>query len=296
MWAAPLLTLQANTSVDITFNFRNTSNYVGLKRFEVVLFNCPQWGISVQSIRIKGTTPPSNHKTLISIHNPTLTSCESLLAICLSQTISSLVTIVTLQFVTEPGTSWVHLAEVSFYAQHGHCPPDGQVPVVGTERATTFTTPSATTSSVTSTHTGRSYFTSECALLFPCFYADEVTTDTTAYSLPATVSTTSNDHVIHLGACDSCCPCSTTDTILSPVLSAIAAALLAIVLSVTVQIAVCKCRRKSRIEKLQMHSVDASSHIYAEVDEEKKYKDPTYAEIGKSAEMIIDNEAYGILK
>lgn len=103
----------------------------------VVMLNCPQWGLSIQSIRIKGATSVSSEKELLSITNldPDLFSCESLLNVCLLHTVSSVYTVVTLQFDHMPDSSWVHLAEVSFFAEGAHCPPDSFI-----TSATTSTT------------------------------------------------------------------------------------------------------------------------------------------------------------
>ena len=48
MWASQLLTM--NNTTDITFDFQATPGYVGVARVEVVMFNCPEWGISVDEI------------------------------------------------------------------------------------------------------------------------------------------------------------------------------------------------------------------------------------------------------
>ncbi len=54
MWASQLLTLYTDSLIpditDITFDFEATPGYVGVERVEVVMFNCPEWGISVDSI------------------------------------------------------------------------------------------------------------------------------------------------------------------------------------------------------------------------------------------------------
>ena len=55
MWASQLLTvLQDNIFINVAFDFTNTHDYAGLNRVELVMFNCPQWGISVQFIHIFG--------------------------------------------------------------------------------------------------------------------------------------------------------------------------------------------------------------------------------------------------
>ena len=51
MWASQLLTIQTTApSTDITFDFLDNPNFVRVERVEVVMFNCPQWGIGAQFI------------------------------------------------------------------------------------------------------------------------------------------------------------------------------------------------------------------------------------------------------
>ena len=57
MWASQLLTINttANTA-EITFDFTDTPDYTGVERVEVVMFNCPEWGISVRAINLFSAT------------------------------------------------------------------------------------------------------------------------------------------------------------------------------------------------------------------------------------------------
>ncbi len=133
MWACQLLTMNtSNSSIDITFNFRNiTPSYEGLESVEVVMFNCPEWGISVDSISLFG----SNNSGIIGncLDNITLsnTSCASLVRVCISGSVNSSQTIInstltalTLRFQLSPASTWVHLAEVTFYDDDHACPSD----------------------------------------------------------------------------------------------------------------------------------------------------------------------------
>lgn len=126
MWASQLLTLHATRFTRIAFDFTNTSGYVGVKRVEVVLFNCPQWGLSIQTIRLEGSTSLFERGESLTIKNlnSSLTSCELLVRVCLYYQGNPTVSAVTLQFDLAPGSSWVHLAEVSFYASDATCSPD----------------------------------------------------------------------------------------------------------------------------------------------------------------------------
>ncbi len=132
MWASQLLAMNTtNSSIDITFNFRHIPpSYDGLERIEVVMFNSPEWGISVDSITLLESNNNSFENRLVNI-SPTNTSCASLVRVCISgsvyssQTIiSSTLPVLTLRFQLSPASTWVHLAEVSFYGVGPTCPPD----------------------------------------------------------------------------------------------------------------------------------------------------------------------------
>ena len=47
-WASQLLTLRGDTP--LFFDFTGTPGYAGVERVELTMFNCPEWGISVQQI------------------------------------------------------------------------------------------------------------------------------------------------------------------------------------------------------------------------------------------------------
>ena len=48
MWASQLLVMRTSAaSTNITFDFHDTPHFVRVERVEVVMFNCPQWGIGV---------------------------------------------------------------------------------------------------------------------------------------------------------------------------------------------------------------------------------------------------------
>ncbi len=118
MWASQLLTIK--TTTNITFDFQLTPSYTGVERVEVLMFNCPEWGISVDSITLYGstTTTPSILATI----SPNITSCDSLVRVCISRSVSF--TMLTLGFHLNPASTWVHLAEVSFYGAGPNSPPD----------------------------------------------------------------------------------------------------------------------------------------------------------------------------
>ncbi len=122
MWASQLLTINTySPTTDITFDFEATPSYVGVQRVEVVMFNCPEWGISVDSIILYGSTNKTSIGNIFAIISPTITSCDSLVRVCLS---GSTLTALTLRFHLSSASTWVHLAEVSFYGAGPTCPPD----------------------------------------------------------------------------------------------------------------------------------------------------------------------------
>ena len=53
MWASQLLTIQTtDPTIEMTFDFRNTPGFIEVGKVEVVMFNCPQWGVGVNTIRL----------------------------------------------------------------------------------------------------------------------------------------------------------------------------------------------------------------------------------------------------
>ena len=105
MWASQLLTINttANTA-DITFDFTRTPDYTGVRRVEVVMFNCPEWGISVSTIALFVATSTSGSRSFVTSISPTITSCDSLVRVCISYTVSSTRPVITLVFIS-PSTS-----------------------------------------------------------------------------------------------------------------------------------------------------------------------------------------------
>ena len=124
MWASQLLTINttANTA-EITFDFTATPDYTGVGRVEVVMFNCPEWGISVRTISLFSATSISGSRTFLTSIFPTTTSCDSLVRVCIFLILSALFDqFLTLVFNLPSTSNWVHLAEVTFYASGSTCP------------------------------------------------------------------------------------------------------------------------------------------------------------------------------
>ena len=125
MWASRLLTINttANTA-EITFDFTDTPDYTGKGRVEVVIFNCPEWGISVRTISLISSTSRTGSRTFLTSISPITTSCDSLVRVCISHNVSSDRPVLALVFTPPSTSNWVHLAEVTFYASGSTCPPD----------------------------------------------------------------------------------------------------------------------------------------------------------------------------
>ena len=137
-WACQLLTMRTCTSFAVlSFDFTGTPNFVGLRRVEMVLFNCPQWDITFSSIQVVAGG------SFIGAINPTVTSCDSLVRVCMPLNTNSVQTELTLNFITVDSSHWVHTAEVTFYGA-GTCEPD-----------TIITTPTAASTTQEMTTTGK---------------------------------------------------------------------------------------------------------------------------------------------
>ena len=110
-WASELLTLKMDSSRSImTFDFSFT-----LAHIEVVLFNCPEWSISIREIRLI-----DSGERCIGTYYPPSTSCNSLVRVCIPY--STTRRVLTLQFIAESRSSWLHLAEVEFHSIGLDCP------------------------------------------------------------------------------------------------------------------------------------------------------------------------------
>jgi hypothetical protein len=132
-WARQLLTVPTTPDlhVSVTYDFTNmSSGYAALGRVEVVLFNCPEWQISVQTIRFFDAV---NGAELDTFHLPNhVTSCNSLVRVCRVLRAFPYVRQLEMQFYPHPDSRWVHLAEVTFHslAYVGtECPPVPAPPI-----------------------------------------------------------------------------------------------------------------------------------------------------------------------
>ena len=120
MWASDLLTLHEAGIATIQGAFRPIQR--AIHSIEVVLFNCPQWGIGTSNITILGRDSSGQAYVVSKTIPPSLTSCDSLVRICILT--AAIYYDVFLYFQTPPGSNWTHLAEIVFYSWCADCPFD----------------------------------------------------------------------------------------------------------------------------------------------------------------------------
>ena len=129
IWASQLLPLQLHNPWpdrrDIIFDFRSTPNYTGV---ELVMFNCPEWGIAVEVIEVQGATSLGGTTTLRGSFHPTNTSCDSLMRVCIISSVLNSEKVTILQFTPATGSNRTYLAEVRFYGDSAACSPDTITP------------------------------------------------------------------------------------------------------------------------------------------------------------------------
>jgi len=112
MWASQLFTLQpAGGTINITFN----SEIFSPQRVEVVLFNCPQRGISVQDISLHNQQGP------LGSTNSIVSSCDSLVTVCFIRVTTALISNFSVRFTIQDASSWVYLAELRFFSDGSTC-------------------------------------------------------------------------------------------------------------------------------------------------------------------------------
>ena len=120
-WASELLTLKPRSVEQAEkpeLAFTLPENH-GMRRIEILMFNCPEWGISAQKIALNS----NGHSVVTIIINSSLSSCDSLVRVC--RPIDPPETHIDVRFSLPFGSDWVHLAKVTFYGSDaGKCPPD----------------------------------------------------------------------------------------------------------------------------------------------------------------------------
>ena len=71
------------------------------------MFNCPEWGISVDNITLYGTTNSTIIGSPLITITPANTSCDSLVRVCISKSVSTNESITTLAFQLSPAYAQV---------------------------------------------------------------------------------------------------------------------------------------------------------------------------------------------
>ena len=257
MWASQLLTIHKVFSFDeITFKFSDTP---GVERVEVVMFNCPDWGIGVQAMTVFG------ENVEVSPIFVNITSCDSLVSLCLPARITAPVFTLRLASLV---TTWLHIAEVTFLDDNPTCPPDIALtaPPTSTEPPPDITTA-----------TPHSYSTSQ--------------------DLPTCSAPTQCEVCLTSDMVSEVCPSSSTSVVLASVITAIITALLATVIFVLVLIAVCKCHPKFTPGGAETGTAvgEGEGQEYERMNTGEggvAVSGPTYMEVG--AFELEQNEAYGI--
>ena len=269
MWASQLLTLQiCNPSgIEIISDFTGRS---GVERVELVMFNCPEWGIAVQAIGFGSATSTSSTRTPIVAISPTITSCNSLVRVCTSSLAITQHDVIYLQFIPATGSNRTYLAEVEFYRDNATCRQDAII---------TTPPPSDTTTSP------------------PPDIPTPPPPDTTA---PSPSDTAIPNTTPEIAAECRVCPSYSTSTVLASVITAIATALLATVITMLLMITVFKCHPKFTPGGTETAtSAGGEGQEYEEVDGGKggvAVSDPTYMEVGGKGGgnifQLRENEAY----
>ena len=121
-WASELQTIETSRITTLNFDFGAVPS--GVTRAEIVMFNCPEWGIGVQTVRLRESSGPvlsTGSGTALGSFCPVASSCTSLVRVCMP--LSSSQRFLGLQFIPPFGSNWVHLAEVTFYNSNSTCTP-----------------------------------------------------------------------------------------------------------------------------------------------------------------------------
>ena len=123
-WARQLMILQRPMFGSHSLYLYSSFTNARIRRLEVVLFNCPQWGIANRIIIRFFPVYYSISAYL------TVFSCDSLVKVCVPFDTSSAPTTIRLEFNAYRNNEYykVYLAEVSFYEDSSPCPPFTIIP------------------------------------------------------------------------------------------------------------------------------------------------------------------------
>ena len=133
MWASQLLTIRTQSNVGLLMYFPTKPVRIQVQRVEMVIFNCPEWGISAENILLV----PLSLNDLSSIFTtdvtsrnitPTITSCDSLVRVC-TEMANTQLELVTISIISS-NYSWLHLSEIAVYTDNSSCPPEAIVDTI----------------------------------------------------------------------------------------------------------------------------------------------------------------------
>ena len=117
MWASQLLLIR---SIDGRVQIRSAFAFnVIIERVEVLMFTC---SIVSRNITLELFGGPNTRRYITTKHLGSVTSCDSLVRVCISVNTSNLQEII-MRF-TSHNNFWLYLAEVIFYSRNSTCSPD----------------------------------------------------------------------------------------------------------------------------------------------------------------------------
>ena len=275
-WAAQLLTLNTSNLASLEekkavlrFNFAKNNG-----RLEMVLFNCPEWGIATSRITIQ-TEQDGHLYNYTKAIDPTLTSCDSLVRVCIP--IETKHFLGTLKFESPPGSSWTHLAEVTFYANTPTCPPDIVLNHPTTPSPFPSTSPTAVTTGTTQRATDHTAPEN----------INHTSTGNTGHTLPShTPSRDINPTLCPCGdpQCGEVCPSpSSLATILGSSIPLTILAIMTTVIFTVSVVAVCKYRSKFKVryDRAQLIEEGEGQEEEGDREEGEEEEEHMYEEVGK---------------
>ena len=116
-WASQLFVVHSSVNLFIILRQDNTL----LSRLELAMFNCPEWGIAVQSISV---SVPGEIGVVASTTTTNITSCDDLVTVSLPVPNMQYIQI-QLHFALLPGSQSMSIAEVKLYG--GVCLQSGEL-------------------------------------------------------------------------------------------------------------------------------------------------------------------------
>ena len=120
MWASQLITLGSaeneRRSIPLTFEF-DSPEYTGVGEVQVIMFNCPDWGLAVQSIRLQN----SGGESVLSSSRVLNSSCTSLVTVMLCSQSRFTSSESRLLFDLQPNSDRVYIAELAFFPTAAIC-------------------------------------------------------------------------------------------------------------------------------------------------------------------------------